>query len=162
TATQDTNWHHIAATYDGTTMKLYIDGTLNASAAVSLTMPDTSQALLVGSTYGPNEPGLAQGYFDGSLDEVRISDIARTSFTTKPYASSPQTITLGNAVHTNGVWHWDNFITNETPNGGSVTYRLSDNNGSTWKYWNGSGWVLSASTASANPGATVDTNIATF
>ena len=163
-ASQNTNWHHIAATYDGTTMKLYIDGTLDASAAVPLSMPDTSQSLLVGSTYGnaSGEAGIGQGYFDGSLDEVRISNIARSSFTTKPYASTAQSITLSNAVRTSGVWHWDNFITSETANGGAVTYRLSDNNGSTWKYWSGSAWATSASTAQANPVATVNTNIATF
>jgi len=162
TVGQNTSWHHIAATYDGTTMKLYIDGTLDASTAVSLSMPDTSQALLVGSTYGNGLAGWGQGYFDGSLDEVRISNIARSSFTIKPYPSTPQAVTLTSAIRKSGVWHWDTFASSETANGGTLTYRLSDDEGSSWKYWNGSTWVLSASTAQANPVATVNTNVASF
>jgi hypothetical protein len=162
TVGQNTSWHHIAATYDGATMKLFIDGTLNASTAASLSLPDTTQSLLLGSTYGSGDMSVGQGYFDGALDEVRISNVARSSFTTKPYASTPQTITLSNTIRTNGVWHWDDFITSETANGGTLTYRLSDDNGSTWKYWNGSGWVASASTTQANSVSVIDTNIATF
>ncbi len=62
---QDTNWHHIAATYDGATMKLYIDGVLNNSASASLSLPDTIHPVLVGTTYGARESGIAQGYFEG-------------------------------------------------------------------------------------------------
>jgi hypothetical protein len=145
-------------------MKLYIDGTLDAQTAVSLSMPDTSQPLLVGSTFGgfSSESGWSQGFFAGSLDEVRISNVARSAFTTKPYAATPQTVTLGTAVRKNSVWHWDNFTSNETVNGGTITYRLSDDEGVTWKYWNGTGWVLSASTAQANAVTTIDTNINSF
>ncbi|HSW98693.1 MAG TPA: LamG-like jellyroll fold domain-containing protein, partial [Candidatus Saccharimonadales bacterium] len=167
TVGQDTNWHHIAATYDGTTMKIYIDGALDAQTTVSLSMPDTDQPLLIGTTYGggsSSEAGWAQGFFDGALDEVRISNVARSGsgFTDKPYSTAPQTITLASAIRKTGVWHFDDFSSNETPNGGTLTYRLSDDEGASWKYWNGSGWVLSASTAQANPVATVDTHISTF
>jgi hypothetical protein len=159
---QDTSWHHIAATYDGATMRLFIDGTQDASTAVSLSIPDTSQPLLAGSTFGTTETGLSQGYFDGSLDEIRISDIARSSFTTKPYPTTPQTVTLNTAVRKSGTWHWDTMASSEAANGGAITYRLSDTEGAGWKYWNGSGWVLSTSTAEANDIATINTNIATF
>jgi hypothetical protein len=162
TVGQDSSWHHIAATYDGTTMKLFIDGVENVSTSVTLSIPDTAQPLLIGSTFGSGELGISQGYFDGSLDEVRISNNARSAFTTKPYSATPQTITLGAAIRKSGIWTWDNFVSNETANGGSITYRLSDDEGTTWKYWNGSGWVLSASTSQANTAAVISTNVPTF
>lgn len=160
TAAQDTNWHHVAATYDGTTMRIYIDGVLDSSAAVSLSLPDTDQELLLGSTYGAPRATGDQGYFAGQLDEVRISNTARSTFTTKPYAATAQTARPLAAVRENGVWHWDTFAANETLNGGTITYRLSHDGGTTWRYWNGSGWTLSANTTQANTAAEVNTNIA--
>ncbi len=159
---QDTSWHHIAATYNGTTMKLFVDGALDAQATVSLAIPDTSQPLLLGSTYGAAEAGWGQGYFEGMLDEVRISDIARSSMTTKPYTSAAQTITLANAVRTYGIWHWDEFMSDDTLNGGSINYQFSDDDGATWKFWNGSAWQVASTLNQANDEATASSNIATF
>lgn len=160
--TQDTNWHHIAATYNGSTMKIFIDGAQDAQTNVSLSIPDSTQPLLIGSTYSSTKAGESQGYFEGILDEVRISDTARTSFTTQPYASSAQTITLNDPVWDNGVWYFDSLDDDTTLNGGTVTYRLSDNNGSTWKYWNGSAWVVSNSTAQANSTTDITANFDEF
>ncbi len=162
TATQDTNWHHLAATYDGTTMRLYIDGVQDSQTAASLSLPDTTQPLLIGSTYGSSEAGFGQSYFNGTLDEVRISDIARSSFNAQPYSSTSQIVTLDEAVRKSGVWHWDTFTTSETLNGGSINYRLSDDDGATWKYWNGSAWVTSSGTSQANSQAVISANISTF
>jgi hypothetical protein len=161
-ASFDSNWHHIAATYDGATMKLYIDGTLNNSVAASVSMPDSNHPLLIGRGFGGRESGKAAAAFEGQLDEIRISDIVRPSFTTKPYPLAPQTVTLASSARKSGIWHWDTFGSNEVTNGGTIAYRLSDNDGASWKYWNGSGWVLSASTTQANLVTEVNAHIATF
>ncbi|MCW1907726.1 MAG: LamG domain-containing protein [Candidatus Saccharibacteria bacterium] len=160
--TFDTNWHHVAATYDGASMKLFVDGTQVATTSVSMFIPDTTHNLLIGATQAGRESGKPSGHFQGLLDELRISNIARSSFTTKPYSETAQAITLNTPVHVSGIWHWDDFITNETPNGGTVSYRLSDDGGLSWKYWNGSAWVLSSSTAQTSTAAQIDTNILTF
>lgn len=162
TVGQDTNWHHIAATYDGSTMKIYIDGQLDAQTSVSLSMPDTDQSLLIGSTYGTTESGWGQGVFNGKIDELRISNVARTSFTTKPYTTTAQTITLNSPVWQNGVWYYDSLGDSETANGGSINYRVSNDGGSSWQYWNGTAWAASSGTNQANDVATINANMQTF
>lgn len=162
TSSFDTNWHHVAATYNGTTMKIYVDGVEDASVSESLSMPDSSKSLLIGSSYGKQTPGGNQGLFDGTLDEVRISDIARTSFTTSPYTSAVQTVSNTTAAFTEDIASFAGFVTSETLNGGTVNYRLSTDNGSTWKYWDGDSWETSASTSQANTEADINTNIPTL
>jgi len=159
---QDGNWHHIAATYNGSTMKLFIDGVEDASASASVTVPDNSLPLYVGSTYGSGSRGEAQGYFTGQLDEVRISSTARSSFTTNPYPTDKQTIELDEAVFTYGVDTFDTFTADETVNGGSVAYRISNDDGATWKYWDGDSWETAVTLNDANPASVISANIATF
>lgn len=65
-------WHHLAATYDGTTMKLYIDGTLAASKAQTGTITTNANPLALGNQTGFSE------FFGGSGDEFRVWNVART------------------------------------------------------------------------------------
>ncbi|TXH60523.1 MAG: hypothetical protein E6Q84_04515 [Thiothrix sp.] len=160
-STIDTGWHHYAATYDGSTMKIYVDGVEGGSTTVSVTIPDTTRALLVGTTYGALEAGIAQGYFAGLIDEVRISNTVRVSFQTTPYTADPQTVRPASAAFTSGVADFTGFVATESAAGGSITYRLSSDAGTTWQYYN-SGWVTSNSVSEANSAAVIDTNIDTF
>jgi VCBS repeat-containing protein len=66
-------WTHLALTYDGTTLRLYVGGTQVASRAVAGSMVVTTGAL----TIGGNNLGL--GYFQGLIDEVRIYNRALTA-----------------------------------------------------------------------------------
>ncbi|MCA9390019.1 LamG domain-containing protein, partial [candidate division WWE3 bacterium] len=162
TVGQNTSWHHIAGTYDGTTMRLYIDGTLDNSLAVTRSIPDTTHDLLIGTTYAGREFGKPQGFFQGTLDEIRVSTTARSSFVTSPYASSAQTVRPATSVFTEDIKNWEDFNETNTAGLGTITYRLSANNGSTWQYWNGSSWTTSSSTAQANDATTMTNNIDTF
>ncbi|MFA6468910.1 MAG: LamG-like jellyroll fold domain-containing protein [Bacteroidota bacterium] len=71
----DNNWHHIALTYDGANRKLYVDGALKNSQAVSGYSPVASTIRIGGrqdtSVYSLNP-------FDGNIDEVRLWNVART------------------------------------------------------------------------------------
>jgi hypothetical protein len=65
-------WHHLAATYDGATMKIYINGTLSASRAQTGTITTNSNVLALGNQTGFSE------YFGGYGDEFRLWNVART------------------------------------------------------------------------------------
>lgn len=162
TTSQDTNWHHIAVTYEGSELTLFIDGIEDTSVATTATMSDTVHPLLLGTQAGSTVAGRAPSSFTGMLDEVRISNIARSSFTTTPYTSSRVAVRPSSAVRLSGIKSWDTFTTTETANGGTITYRLSDDGGTTWKYWNGSAWATSSGLTDANSASTVNTNIGTF
>lgn len=162
TNSQDTNWHHIAARYNGTTMELLIDGTSVGTATKSLTMSDGPQDLFIGKSHGGFDNGRSQGFFEGSLDEVRISNTNRTSLISKPYSNAKQAITYNTAVRKSGVRSWEGFSANETLNGGTINYRLSDDNGTTWKYWDGASWAVSSSLNQSTAISVVNANIGSF
>lgn len=66
------SWHHLAATYDGANMKIYIDGLLAGSQAQTGNITTNSNLLSLG-----NQPGFSE-YFGGYADEMRVWNVART------------------------------------------------------------------------------------
>jgi hypothetical protein len=81
TTINDDQWYHAAATYNGNTLKLYLNGNLEDSLVIGL--PPAYESLTpvaLGSSLQSNGYPHASysGYFDGTLDEVRIWNVART------------------------------------------------------------------------------------
>lgn len=77
TAVPEGDWHHVAATYDGSSWRLYLDGRLDVERAVGATpRADSIQHFGVGTTF--NSTGVSRGRFAGAIDEVRVFDRART------------------------------------------------------------------------------------
>ncbi len=94
----DGSWHHAAATYDGTTWYLYLDGVQDGTATVGQPANAATNALTsVGSARTTS--GTAAGFFAGVIDEVRIWDVARSqgqiSAAKDTEITSPQTDLLG-------------------------------------------------------------------
>jgi hypothetical protein len=71
-------WHHVAATYDGATWNLYLDGNLEATLAVNEPASAASDARVAFAS-ALDSNGAAAGYFDGAIDEVRIWSYARSA-----------------------------------------------------------------------------------
>jgi hypothetical protein len=61
----DGNWHHVAATYDGATINLYVDGRLESSFPRSGIIPTGTSPVAIGARPGVN-------FFGGLLDEVAV------------------------------------------------------------------------------------------
>lgn len=73
-ASWDTDWHHIAATYTGLRMNIYIDGVWNATTVdTSFLIASSSNPLLIGQTYDTSAfDGGINEFFGGSIDEFAI------------------------------------------------------------------------------------------
>jgi RHS repeat-associated protein len=74
TPVQPGQWYYVVGTFDGTTMKLYIDGALAASTNIGSghTPGNSTSALSIGNM---------SGYWAGSLDEVAVYNQALSSGT---------------------------------------------------------------------------------
>ena len=66
-------WSHLAVTFDGTTLRLYVDGTQVSSTAVGGTVLTSTGALRIGGNAIWGE------YFKGMIDEVRVYSRALTA-----------------------------------------------------------------------------------
>jgi hypothetical protein len=90
-------WTHVAVTFDGHAVRFFINGVMDSQYAVSGAIRASSAPLMVGNGFDPRwlsyygedlrmDPSMDPNPYyalDGSLDELRISNIARTDF---PYA----------------------------------------------------------------------------
>jgi len=71
-------WHHVVATYDGTTMTVFVDGTSQGSRSKTGNISPTAggESIWIGQADQP-EGQPWSGELEGDLDELRISRMAR-------------------------------------------------------------------------------------
>jgi gliding motility-associated-like protein len=71
-------WHHIAATYDGSQTRIYVDGVLNntTSAPSSINHNVSNIKVNIGAGLANNSPAYL---FKGDIDEIRVWNVARTA-----------------------------------------------------------------------------------
>ncbi len=68
-------WYHLAATYDGTTQRLYVNGSLEAESTVNSGLIDYDDSWLSVGAYKDDNEEIP---FDGRVDELRIWDTAKS------------------------------------------------------------------------------------
>lgn len=104
------------------------------------------------------DPILNGGPFTIGYDNALLS---WSGFSYSYDSTSPTIYPTASFVPTN-VTAWTSFSATEIPNGGSIMYQLSSDNGTTWQYWNGSAWATATLATNYNTAAQINTNIPTF
>lgn len=89
----NSTWHHIAFTYDGTSKKIYVNGTLKDTVTWADGIGASTGNFILGAKYDG-----ASNFLSARVQHVRVSNTARTSF---PYvlATEPST-TYGSEIST--------------------------------------------------------------
>jgi VCBS repeat-containing protein len=103
----DNIWYHAAATYDGATWRLYLNGELEVEQTVGTPgqfVPrfDSIQHAALGSAL--TSDGTAAGFFKGQLDEARIWNVARSQAAVNLTRGVPLPLSQPNLV---GRWGLD-------------------------------------------------------
>jgi hypothetical protein len=78
------------------------------------------------------------------------------------YPTNSPAIYPNNSLEPVGVTSWNSFSETATKGTGEIYYQLSNDDGTTWKYWNGTAWVTSVSSTNYNTALVINTNISTF
>ncbi len=101
----DNKWHHIAASANGTAVRLFADGVLTDSLPISRGLNTAGYPLTMMALYAP-EIGSANNsvyfYHAGELDEVRLSNTTRYTADFTPAASPFST-----DANTLALYHFD-------------------------------------------------------
>jgi hypothetical protein len=71
------NWHNLIGNYNGSTVKVFVDGNLEGEAIYSDSIDDTpadsdKYGIYIGSRQDCGCTGGTSGYFNGTIDEIRV------------------------------------------------------------------------------------------
>jgi len=104
-------WYHVAATYDGATMHIYVNGQLSSSSAEQSgdILYDPSSYFDIGAYHDENEFNV----LDGQLDEVRLWDIALNKEMIREWMHQEMNETHPQFDHLISYWNF-NEITGNT------------------------------------------------
>lgn len=133
----DNDWHHVVFTFNNSVLSLYIDGQLDTvpnkivDASISTIYKSTTNVVLA-SYYAS---GSLSTFFDGIIDEVRISGTARTDFST---ADENKTVIhnrgFGGASVSVGAWYTDLNTTSITVARGTADDKADQIRIRMWEY----------------------------
>lgn len=161
-------WVHLAGVYNGSNLYIFQNGALTSSTPYNGGIVNKQAFLAIGNA---ESLGGSQSFFNGLIDEARVSNIARwtNSFTLGGYAYGPAYASdrpsinpiIPYVVTTSSIDSWSSFTETATKNGGEIYYQLSPDNGNSWRYWTGSSWAT-AGPANYNTSTVINTNISSF
>ena len=92
-------WNHIAAVYDGSYIRLYVNGVERVFSPVSGTISDFQKKLYFGEC-----PGYSTRLFDGMIDEIRFWNVARSA---EEIRNNINVELIGTEIGLTGYWMFD-------------------------------------------------------
>jgi len=102
-------WHHVAGVFDGSAVSLYVDGARVAQRKGSGKRTRNELPLVIGGDVG--QGGVANSFFPGEIDEVRVSRVARyvgeRFEPARRFESDADTVLLLHMDGTSGPWFPD-------------------------------------------------------
>ena len=100
-------WHHVAGVFDGSQMRVYLDGVLNGSVSTTSGPASGTGGFYIGRFSYSFNPY----YFGGLIDEVRVSAAA--------LYTSNFTAGLGPGSNVRGLWRFDGETANDFSGNGN-------------------------------------------
>ncbi|MEZ4722030.1 MAG: LamG-like jellyroll fold domain-containing protein [Flavobacteriales bacterium] len=97
TALSANKWYHVAATYDGSTMKIYVNGILDSSVGYSFSIVSNDD-FAIARNYGNDR------ILDGEIDEVSVWNSALTQSTLRDWMCKSITSQHPNYSSIKGYW----------------------------------------------------------
>lgn len=111
-------WHHVATTFDGKTLALYVDGVLDATLPTTA-KPRADSVQHFGIGAGLDSKGVAAGAFHGAIDDVRVWSSARTA----AQISASAFVTLPATPGLLATWSFEDGTAKDSA-GGTITGTL--------------------------------------
>lgn len=135
TTVQANQWYNAVFTYDGSNLKLYVNGVLEASRAFTESLKVSTAPIMAGGN--PNASGVAEGqYFTGTISDILIAKkaldattISNNYGTNFNYNKSVSTLTYLNSAlvsRSTGFYYDFKFDSNQTYN---ITYNANGGSG---------------------------------
>jgi len=103
----DDDFGHVAVTYDGFEMKIYINGQLDAQQDRGPQNSDTATPVLIGARFTNNEPS---EFFNGVLDEIALFNVALTTEQIRDVMNGLTFLQAFNPDPANGALHEDTWV----------------------------------------------------
>ena len=103
TAVTPNEWHELHATYDGHTMRLYVDRRLATSAKSGAQFTDQVTPVLIGAEFGRNS---VENHFDGYISEARVWNRALSADEVVHAFAQAQPKGGANLLHRGLLAHW--------------------------------------------------------
>ncbi|MDY6771291.1 MAG: DUF2341 domain-containing protein, partial [Candidatus Nanohaloarchaea archaeon] len=115
----DSQWHHLVGTYDGSRSLLYVDGDIRANMSLSTTIRTNNNDFFIGAEQAN------QQLFDGKIDEVRVYSRALSQEEVKSL-HSPSPGLLSTSLLDGGRYtDWTNLSWDgTTPSGTNIEARV--------------------------------------